>query len=295
MLKPIKETEILKRYSQPPGDLPDKPDKQPGGAISIFPNAPFELPSETFANSLNRRDQNRKTLLKWIQDNLKPDIDYGRIHLVEQCRFAKAGRQHMCPEFSHWSTPMLFKSGAERIIGILGLTAHFPALKELELACIHRQEISEIILKCELRTQNGTVVAEGAGARNIREDSWKVNISIKMAAKSALIDAVIRISGLSGVFIKTHRHTLTKLGVCHKNSVPGMSDYNRDSLPGRSVCNSQPKEPITDKQKHLILNLAGRKGLTTESLEKESRGLFNKKLDALDKVEAHRFIQGLNG
>ncbi len=116
-----------------------------------------------------------------------------------------------------------------------------------------------------------------------------------MAIKSALIDAVIRITGLSGVFIKTHQHALTKLGACHKNSVPGMSDCNGDGLPGRSICNSQPEKPITDKQKHLILNLAGRKGLTTESLEKESRGLFNKDLRDLDKVEAHQFIQHLNG
>ncbi|MDA3788483.1 MAG: hypothetical protein PF503_08320 [Desulfobacula sp.] len=293
-MKRLSETAILKRYSQPPGDPPEKPDKQPGGAISVFPNAPLDMPSETFNNAITRRDQNRKTLLKWIQGNLRPDIDYGRIHLVEQCRLAKAGRPHMCSEFSHWSTPMLFKSGAERIIGILGLSAHFPALKELELACIHRQEISEIILKCELRTQNGTVVAHGSGARHIRQDNWKLNTSIKMAAKSALIDAVIRVSSLSGVFIKTHQHALTKLGVYHKNSIPGMSDCNGDGLPGRSVCNSQPEKSITDKQKHLILNLAGRKGLTTESLEKVSRGLFNKDLEDLDRVEASRFIQHFN-
>jgi len=70
-----------------------------------------------------------------------------------------------------------------------------------------------------------------------------------MAVKSALVDAVIRVAGLSGIFIKTHQHTLTKLGVCNKISIPGMSDCNGGVLPGRSVCNSQPEKHITEKQK----------------------------------------------
>jgi hypothetical protein len=110
MLKQIKETEILKRYSKPPGDPPDK---QPGGAISIFPNAPFELPSETFANSLNRRDQNRKELFGWIQRNFSEGIDWCRIHTSGACRYARAGSPNLCKDISHYSRPILFKSGAD--------------------------------------------------------------------------------------------------------------------------------------------------------------------------------------
>ncbi len=294
MLKQIKETEILKRYSQPPGDPPDK---QIGGAISIFPNVPFELPSETFANSLNRRDQNRKELFGWIQRNFNEGIDWGRIHTSGACRYARAGSPNLCRDISHYSRPILFKSGAERIIAVLGMTATFPNLKQYEMACVHRQEIQTIILKCVLISQTGTVLGEGAGGRNIREDNWRLNTSIKMAAKSALVDAVIRVAALSGVFIKTHRHTLTKLGACHKNSVPVMSDCKNYNLPPRRHCHSQRLEekPITDKQRHLIQTIAGRKGLTIESLKKQVQGLFNKNLNDLDRVEASNFIQRLNG
>jgi len=292
MLKPIKETEILKRYSKPPGDPPDK---QIGGAISIFPNSPFELPSETFANSLNRRDQNRKELFGWIQRNFTDGIDWGRIHTSEACRYARAGSPNLCRNISHYSRPILFKLGAERIINVLGLTATFPNLKQYEMACVHRQEIQTIVLKCVLINPAGNVIGQGAGARNIKQDNWNLNTSIKMCIKSSLVDVVLRVTGLSDIFIKTHQHTLTKLGVCIKNSMPGMSDCNRDSLPGRSVCNSLPEKPITQKQKHLIQSIAGRRGLTTESLEKESQRLFNKDLSTLDKVEGHRFIQYFNG
>ena len=51
---------------------------------------------------------------------------------------------------------------------------------------------------------------EGAGARHLREDNWKLNTSIKMAQKSAMIDATIRVADLTGVFIKTHRNKLKK-------------------------------------------------------------------------------------
>ncbi len=292
MLKQIKETEILKRYSKPPGDPPDE---QLGGAISIFPNAPFELPSETFANSLNRRDQNRKELFGWIQRNFNEGIDWGRIHTLGACRYARAGSPNLCRDISHYSRPILFKPGAERIICVLGMTATFPNLKQYEMACVHRQEIQTIILKCVLITQTGTVVGEGAGARNVSQDNGNLNTSIKTCVKSALVDAVFRVTGLSNVFMKTHRHTLAKLGDCHKNSVPVMSDCNINSLPGRSVCNSQPEEPITQKQKDLIQRIAGRRGLTAEGLEKAVRRLFGKDLDELNRVEASRFINHLNG
>ena len=289
MLKQIKETEILKRYSQPPGDPPDK---QIGGAISIFPNAPFELPSETFANSLNRRDQNRKELLGWIQRNFNEGIDWGRIHTSEACRYARAGSPNLCRNIRHYSRPILFKSGAERIIGVLGMTATFPNLKQYEMACVHHQEIQTIILKCVLISQTGTVIGEGAGARNINQDNGNLNTSIKMCVKSALVDGVLRVTGLSGVFIKTHRHTLTKLGVCHKNSIPGMADCNHNNLPPGGFCNVPPEDkPITLKQKELIQKIAGRKGMTAESLERLIQDQFNKGLDNLTRVEASKFIQ----
>jgi BMFP domain-containing protein YqiC len=54
-------------------------------------------------------------------------------------------------------------------------------------------------------------------------------------------------------------------------------------------------KPITQKQKDLIEKIAGRKGLTTEGLEKAIQGLFDKDLDRLDRVQASFFIQHLNG
>ncbi len=288
MLKPISESTILKRYSQPPGGPPsDSPD--PPGSIAVFPQSPLDLPPETFENALKRREENHRRLIQWVKKNLHPDVDYGRIHVVEQCQYVRAGVPHQCRDLSHMSMLTLFKAGAEKILGVMGLTAHFTNLNQYEMACVHKQEINQVVLKCELKTNNGTVVAEGSGARHIKQDGWNLNTSIKMAQKSAIIDATIRVSGLSSVFIKTHRHTV-------RNNLP----YNSgcpDNLPGGASChhstNTAPK-PITQKQKDLIFKIGGHKGLTTESLDSLIQDLFNKSMENLDRVEASRFIQHIN-
>lgn len=299
MLTPISETEIIKRF-KPTGGPPEENGKGRSGSISVFPSSPLDRPAETFNNELNRREANRKALMKWIKENLKPEIHYGRIHIDDRCRFARAGATHLCHDFGHFSRPVLYKAGAERIIGVLGLTATFPNLKQYEMASVHRIEIQTVILKCVLISQNGTVVAEGAGARHIRQDNWNLNTSIKMALKSALIDSVIRITGLSSVFIKTHQNTLTRLGVCH-DSLPGKgdcherdllngSDCHSDGLPKGTDCHRQPEKPVTKKQLQLIQHIAGRKGYTSDSLDKRCQGQFGKSVNDLDKVQAHKLI-----
>jgi hypothetical protein len=46
----------------------------------------------------------------------------------------------------------------------------------------------------------GQVVAEGVGARNLNQDYGDFNKALKMAEKSAHIDATLRLAGLSEVF-----------------------------------------------------------------------------------------------
>jgi len=279
MLQHLSETDTLKRFISPPEDPPK-------GSISVFPSSPLDLPTETFQKALERREKNHQTLIQWIRKNLHPDIDYGRSHILDNCKYARAGAPYLCSDFSHFSILTLWKSGAEKVIRLLGLSAHFPTLYQYEIASLNRIEIQTVVLKCELRTQNGTVVGEGTGSRHIKQDGWNLNISIKMACKSAMVDAVIRTAGLTGIFIKTHRHTL-------KNNLPDMGNCNADNLPRVSNCNSTL--PITPKQKDLIQRIAGRRGLTTEGLEKAVQRLFDKDLNNLDRVEASRFIQHLNG
>ena len=169
---------------------------------ALMPSAPLDWPVERFTAALDRREVNRKALLKWIQSNLQAGIDFGQIHVVgkDKCRLAADGRGNECLDPRHWSKPSLWKPGAEKISGMLSLIPRFPNLVEYERATLRGEDIKVIILKCELHTPNGFVAAEGTGARRVDQDKGDINKSLKMAVKSAHIDATLRVAGLSELF-----------------------------------------------------------------------------------------------
>lgn len=163
---------------------------------------PLDLPTEVFKNALARRKTNRAALLEWIKSALVENSDYGRIHAVtrSKCPLAAQGRAHECANPAHWSKPSLWKPGAEKIAGMLGVTVHYPALRRYEQAAIDGRDLSVLILRCELQDAAGRVVATGVGARRVAVDDGDINKALKMAAKSAHIDATLRMAGLSEVF-----------------------------------------------------------------------------------------------
>ena len=55
--------------------------------------------------------------------------DYGRIHVVSKNKCSLGSR---CRNPAHFSKPSLWKPGAEKICGMLGVTVHFPTLHDYE-------------------------------------------------------------------------------------------------------------------------------------------------------------------
>lgn len=164
----------------------DTRDMMPQSAGSLTPTQAAELvamqnrgwldqPTETIADQLERRSANRATLLEWVRANLKEGHDYGVIK----------------------NKKSLWKAGAEKIAGMLGLQVTWPDL-EAELERL-RGGATTVFLSCEL-VRDGQVQAQGAGARSVDEDGGNFNKAIKMCKKSAMIDAVLNVGGLSEVF-----------------------------------------------------------------------------------------------
>jgi len=184
--------------------LPPESTQEGTAALSINrTTSPMDYPVERFSQALVRREDNRKALLKWIQDNLKAGIDFGQIHVVgkDKCRLAQEGCSNECSDPRHWSKPSMFKPGAEKICGMLGLIPRFPNISEYEKSVLAGTEIKMVILKCELHTGSGFVAAEGTGARRVaQDDKGDINKSLKMAEKSAHIDATLRVAALSELF-----------------------------------------------------------------------------------------------
>lgn len=163
---------------------------------------PLDMPTGQFMAGLDRRKRNRDALIQWIRGSLVDKVDYGRIHIAGQskCDLARQGRSRECKVSAHWSKPSLFKAGAEKICGMLGVTATFPNLHEYERAILAGMEIKTVILRCNMLSVTGKVVSEGIGARSVAKDDGDINKSLKMAAKSSYIDATLRMGGLSELF-----------------------------------------------------------------------------------------------
>lgn len=173
------------------------PVKDQESQLAVIPANPLDLPANTFQEGLDRRKQNRAALMAWIRDALVDGSDFGRVHLAGR---SKCQDSRKCQNPSHFSKSSLFKPGAEKICGMLGVTVRYPSLPEYEKAALTGTNLSQIIIRCEIVDGSGRVVADGVGARIVSQDNGDINKSLKMAEKSAHIDATLRMAGLSEVF-----------------------------------------------------------------------------------------------
>lgn len=90
----------------------------------------------------------------------------------------------------------LAKGGAEKIASIFKWTAKFE--KDTESLEMLGEVKGLVAYKCTL--MNGQFVGEGRGAAMLARNNGDPNKTLKMAQKSAFIDAVLRASGLSDFF-----------------------------------------------------------------------------------------------
>jgi hypothetical protein len=134
---------------------------------------------DSLEESLARRTKNRQALMDWLWGALVSSVDYGQIKPSQK--------------------PSLWQPGAEKLCGYLDLTPSFPDAERYVNMAAEGLVIGDIVVRCFLTDASGRQVGEGMGARE-REQTPKLNDRIKMAQKSALIDAVKRCAGLSEVF-----------------------------------------------------------------------------------------------
>jgi hypothetical protein len=138
----------------------------------------FDLPESEFKKLLERRVNNRLTFLSIVKSALTENVDY--------CTLPVRGR-------SSKPLPTLLKGGGEVVCQLLGLTPRIT---------IEHSDSEAITARCELLDETQQICSVGFGARAFSMDSGNgsVNKSIKMAVKSAYLDAVIRAGALSSLF-----------------------------------------------------------------------------------------------
>jgi hypothetical protein len=114
-------------------------------------------------------------------------------------------RQHMQEGIDYYtlmiggkvSKPSLSKAGSEKFLSLFNLQAQFRKDEETWEMLGHPAGV--LCYVCALYTKSGEFVGEGRGAREVAKDK-DINKAIKMAQKSAQIDAILRTGSLSDYF-----------------------------------------------------------------------------------------------
>lgn len=139
----------------------------------------------------------------------------------------------------------LAKGGAEKIASIFQWNATFE--KDVEALEMLGSLPGVVVFKCIIR--KGTkYVGEGRGAADLSKNNADPNKTLKMAQKSAFIDAVLRASGLSDFFTQD------------------LEDMNPQHIGSPQVNSTVSAEPATEKQIDFIQKLKEDKGYTSNEL-----------------------------
>lgn len=146
---------------------------------------PLDVNPAHFKKALERRKKNRDALIGWVRDSLVQGVDYMRIWSKKR---------------QEWSKPFLTKAGSEKVLAMLGLQPVFPGVEEYHSKVLRGENLVLIVVVCHLLDGTGNVVGIGAGGRSVEADYGDINKAMKMALKSAQIDATLRCAGLSEIF-----------------------------------------------------------------------------------------------
>lgn len=160
---------------------------------------PFGGEVEAFASAMQSRQDNHKAFLDFIDANLVDGVDFGRIHRKKGCT-----RGDQCPDTTHFTKPCLFKPGAEKVLGWLGVTPIWPNIPTYEELALAGDPIQTMILRCEGIMPDGACAGFGIGGRAVsfNDDGTyaDLNRDLKMVKKSALIDCAITSGRISAHF-----------------------------------------------------------------------------------------------
>ena len=134
----------------------------------------------TLEHTIAAWHQQRALLTTYIREHLQEGIDY--YTLTVGGKVAK---------------PSLSKAGSEKFVQLFQVHPRFR--QDEETWEMLGRPTGVICYVCTLHTADGTCVGEGRGARDVGQDK-DINKAIKMAQKSAQIDAVLRLGALSDAF-----------------------------------------------------------------------------------------------
>lgn len=162
----------------------ERPTPEPARVTAAVNAGQALLPSldaGTLEQSMQAWAEQRQVVKRFIQTQLVEGTDYYSLKI--------GGRE---------TKPTLSKAGSEKFLGLFQLRASF-SQDDATWTMLGKPE-GTLCYVCSLHTRSGEIVSEGRGARRVSQDNGDINKAVKMAQKSATIDAVLRTGALSEAF-----------------------------------------------------------------------------------------------
>jgi len=153
----------------------------PAPPATVTTPATSSLDARALMESMATWKEQRQLLARYIKEQLTDGVDYYTLRIK--------GRD---------TKPTLSKAGSEKFLAIFKLTATFQQDQATWTMLGSKEGV--LCYTCTLLTRDGQVVGEGRGARTLTQDQGDINKAVKMAQKSAQIDAILRTGCLSDVF-----------------------------------------------------------------------------------------------
>lgn len=203
----------------------DNPGSKPvGTALQDFRSSMMSMPKEDMQAALAEYTERRLTLRDWLRSNLIEGVHYGwpmgkpKITTRGGVEGAvtskkKKGRNGEADKWEEVFTPLtqwtqkpsLYAAGADFICDLMWLRDEYKA--DMQTWEQMGKKPGIIVQQCTLFSKsNGETISEGRGAWVVGNNAMYENSGIKMAKKSAKIDAVLSAYGLRDLFTQDLEH-----------------------------------------------------------------------------------------
>ena len=250
-------------------------------ATAVMPNALIQPLSDTlqsFKEGVDNLLAKRSYFISKVLPHLHQDLDFYEIK----------GRKS------------LGKSGAEKLASIYNLTATFQRDDDTMNSF---SSIKDMIAYVCTLYRGAQVIGQGRGAAILSKNQGDINKTVKMAQKSAYIDAVIRSTGLSDIFTQDLEavfgtEEMRPISAFNLNEGLNTQVKTERRLENPLVAEEETSMtvqaddfgfvPATDKQKNYLNRLISQKYFEPEEMEDRFKAI-----EGLSKFEASQLIDEL--
>lgn len=165
--------------------------------------------TKTMQAALDQYIEQRKKFREWLLAQLVPGVHYGYPPGTEPRTDGdytlvwskSAGRDIRVPHTQWAPKPSMYKAGAEFVVDLNGIRVEYVPDDVASRVFSGDSKPPVIVIIARLFSRvTGELLGEGRGARKLGTKGGDENNTIKMAQKSALVDAVLTAYGLSDLF-----------------------------------------------------------------------------------------------